>query len=85
MTFQKFWTILCKRGESPEGDRYSVTSDDRLHILSPRNKNLRYRLTKATAQRYFTLIPQMTENDFRYSYSAYFHNIYRAIMRHSCD
>jgi hypothetical protein len=82
MKFNKFWVILSKGGVSAKGDKYKVTDDGRLHILSPRNKNRRYYIKQETVRRYFTQgIPNMTPQTFRHNHSAYFHNIYIFIMQ----
>jgi hypothetical protein len=82
MTFLEFWKKLSDGGVTPEGDRYSITDDGRLHILSPGNKNKKYRLTQTITERYFTRdIPEMGEAHFRRRRSSYFYNVYRHIMR----
>ena len=80
-TFEEFWTVLSRGGVSPQGDRYSVTPDGRLHILSPRNTNESYYISREKAEQYLAHdIPSMTPAEFRYRRSAYFHNIYLGII-----
>jgi len=81
MRFEEFWDSLKKGGETPEGDKFKVTDDDRLHIRSPGNRNLKYYITKDTVKRYFEKdVPIMGERKFRRNRSSYFYNIYKHIV-----
>jgi hypothetical protein len=82
MQFEEFWNSLSNGGKTPEGDEYNVVNDDKLHIRSPGNTNLKYYITKNTVKRYFEkAIPIMGETKFRQKRSSYFYNIYRHIIK----
>jgi hypothetical protein len=77
MTFQQFWNRLQQGGTSPQGDQFSVTLDDRLHIESPGNKNNRFFITKETVRRWVEEdLRKMETREFRRRRSAYFHNVF---------
>jgi hypothetical protein len=76
MTFIEFWEQLTQGGVTPQGDRYSITADNLLHIISQGNQNQAYYITHVTAEKYFDAIPLTTPNDFCYNHSSYFHNVY---------
>jgi hypothetical protein len=81
MKFTTFWGHLLKGGITPEGDKYSVVSGDRLHIQSPGNTNPTYYIRKKTVEKYFSIdIQAMSETEFRIKRSSYFYNIYRHIV-----
>ena len=66
MEFEEFWNILSHGGKTPEGDEYNIVNDDKLHIRSPGNTNLKYYITKGTVKRYVEEdIPNMGEKMFR--------------------
>jgi hypothetical protein len=76
MTFKQFWNRLQQGGKSPQGDQFSVTLDDRLHIESPGNKNDQFFITKKTVKRWLEEdFREMSAREFRQKRSAYFHNI----------
>jgi len=76
MTFKQFWNKLQQGGKSPQGDQFSVTLDDRLHIESPGNKNNRFFITKETVRRWVEEdLRKMEAREFRRKRSAYFHNV----------
>jgi len=81
MTFKQFWLRLQEGGTTPLGDKFSVAQDERLHILSERNKNQRFFITKETARRWFDEVLQTTHpRDFRRRRSAYFHNVFSHVV-----
>lgn len=76
MTFKSFWNRLQKGGISPQGDQFSVTPDDRLHIKSPGNKNDSFFIMKETVRRWFEQdLRKMEAREFRRRRSVYFHNV----------
>ena len=79
MNFNQFWTALEQGGETPEGDIFSV-QNNKLHILSPGNRNKKFYTERETVERYFTTdIPEFGTS-FGYKRSAYFLNVYRHIV-----
>jgi hypothetical protein len=76
MTFQQFWNRLKQGGISPQKDEFSVSPDDRLHIVSPGNKNKQFFILKKTVRRWFEQdLQAMEPREFRRRRSAYFHNV----------
>lgn len=77
MTFQQFWNRLQQGGITPQGDQFSVTLDDRLHIESPGNANAQFFIMKKTVMRWFVQdLQAMEPREFRRRRSAYFHNVF---------
>lgn len=81
MRFEEFWDRLSYGGKTPEDDEYNIVGNNRLHIRSRGNKNLKYKITKDTVKKYFEKIPTMDETKFRYQHSSYFYNVYRHIVK----
>ena len=79
-TFDEFMGILHKGGESSRGDKFKLMNDGRLHISSPNNSNPEYFISPNTIKHYFEDIPKMNSEEFRYQFSAYFHNVYCTIF-----
>jgi hypothetical protein len=90
MAFDKFWDCLQRGGKTEEGDEYCVVKDGnvgKLHIMSPGNKNKIYYITQSKCKEYFNLLKsdKIKPEQFRISYSAYFHNVYSSVTeRETC-
>lgn len=81
MNFDTFWSHISDGGTTPESDKYSVTDDARVHILSPRNGNQKFYISKQTARRWFGyLAVGMDSKKFRRNYSSYFYNVYQSLV-----
>ena len=77
MTFTKFWQLIKKTGKSPEGDHFSLVDEDRMHILSPGNKNQQFYVSREAAEKWYDLLSGgMSPKEFRKNYSAYFCNVF---------
>lgn len=80
MTFTQFWQLVEGTGTSPEGDYFSLVDEERMHILSPGNRNLLFYVSRKTAENWYGLLAGgMNQKEFRVNYSSYFCNVFNYI------
>lgn len=82
MTWDRFWNHLQTGGTTPDGLRYAVINNEKLHIISPSSKNKNFYITKETVKKYFTKLyeEEIDPKEFKYFHSYWFYQVYKHIL-----
>ena len=75
----EFWELLRKGGITQQKDKYSVIDENKLHILSPYNKNTKYYILR---ERVYIYLDEAEEDEVKLSKKVgYFYQVYLHICQ----